>query len=62
MLGTFIGATEVVSYDIVMAVLEEKLGKKKDVLDVNRTVLKQSYDLGRDAVHSSGKATQRKHA
>jgi 2-oxoglutarate ferredoxin oxidoreductase subunit gamma len=52
-LGTFIGATGVISYDTALAVLEEKLGKKRDILQANRTVLKQGYDLGQKA--SGGK-------
>jgi Pyruvate/2-oxoacid:ferredoxin oxidoreductase gamma subunit len=52
-LGTLIGATEVISYETALAVLEEKLGKKRDLLQANRTVLKQGYELGRKA--SGGK-------
>lgn len=61
MLGTFVGATGVISYETALATLEEKLGKKKDILEVNRIVLKQGYELGREAAPGGKKkAAQRK--
>ena len=47
MLGAFVGATEVVSFDNLVAVLKEKLGHKKEVLSTNLKVIKQGYELGR---------------
>ena len=47
MLGAFVGATEVVAYDNLVAVLKEKLGHKKDLLAINLKVIKQGYELGR---------------
>jgi len=56
MLGAFIGATEVVSYKTTLQTLVEKLGSKKAVLETNKIVLEQGYDLGRRAVKKTGKA------
>lgn len=50
MLSAFVGATGVVAYDALLATLEDKLGKKKDLLDINKAVMKAGYDLGRKAV------------
>lgn len=50
LLSTFVGATGVVSYENLLATLEEKLGKKKDLLEINKAVLKEGYDLGCKAV------------
>jgi 2-oxoglutarate ferredoxin oxidoreductase subunit gamma len=47
MLGAFVGATEVVAYDNLVAVLKEKLGHKKDLLSINLKVIKAGYELGR---------------
>ncbi len=46
MLGAFVGVTGLVQYDNLKKVLEEKLGKKKDLLEINFKVLKEGYDLG----------------
>jgi 2-oxoglutarate ferredoxin oxidoreductase subunit gamma len=50
MLSAFVGATEIVKFDNLVATLEEKLGSKKDLLEINRSVLKAGYELGRDAI------------
>ena len=47
MLSAFVGATGIVTYDDLMATMEEKLGKKKDLLAINQKVLKAGYELGR---------------
>ncbi|HVP06819.1 MAG TPA: 2-oxoacid:acceptor oxidoreductase family protein [Candidatus Acidoferrum sp.] len=44
-LGAFVGATGLVNIDTVRRVIEEKLGKKKEILDVNLKVLDQGYNL-----------------
>lgn len=54
MLSAFVGATGVVKYENLLAVLEEKLGSKKDLLEINRTVLKAGYELGQKAVKAAG--------
>lgn len=46
MLGAFVGVTGLVQYDNLKKVLEEKLGKKKDLLEINFKVLKEGFDLG----------------
>jgi 2-oxoglutarate ferredoxin oxidoreductase subunit gamma len=46
MLGAFVGATEIVKYDTLTKVLEEKLGKKKELLEINRQVLDMGYKIG----------------
>ena len=53
MLGAFVGATEVVAYNNLVAVLKEKLGHKKDLLSINLKVIKEGYALGR-TVHGKG--------
>ena len=47
MLGAFVGATGVVAYENLVAILKEKLGHKKDVLSINLKVIKAGYELGR---------------
>jgi 2-oxoglutarate ferredoxin oxidoreductase subunit gamma len=46
MLGAFIGATGIVTYDNLIAILKEKLGHKKSLLDLNMKVIKQGFELG----------------
>ncbi|MDX9857256.1 MAG: 2-oxoacid:acceptor oxidoreductase family protein [candidate division Zixibacteria bacterium] len=53
MLSAFVGATGVVKYENLLAVLEEKLGSKKDLLDINRAVMKAGYELGQKAAKSA---------
>jgi len=50
MLGAFIGASGVVGYETVKKILEGKLGKKKNVLEINMRVLEQSCKLAAEAV------------
>ena len=44
-LGAFVGASNVVKLETVTETLKEKLGKKKDMLELNLRVLKEGYDL-----------------
>ncbi len=46
-LGAFIGASQVVSYDAVLTALKEKLAKKESVLDINLKVLEEGYQFAR---------------
>lgn len=55
-LGAFVGATGVVKYDTLISVVEEKLGKKKELFEINRRVLDMGYKIGRE------RAAQRSHA
>jgi len=52
MLGAFVGMSGIVKYDTVAAVLAEKLGRKKEMVEVNNRVLKEGFELGRSAVKS----------
>jgi 2-oxoglutarate ferredoxin oxidoreductase subunit gamma len=45
-LGAFVGAAKVVKFDDVVEAVKYKLGKKKDVLDLNLKVLEEGYKLG----------------
>jgi len=45
MLGAFVGATGVVDFDNVKEVLQEKLGKKKDLLAINMKVIEEGHKL-----------------
>jgi len=56
MLGAFVGASGVVEYDNVRATLEEKLGRKKDLLEVNFKVLQQGFEIGQSAVNRESPA------
>jgi 2-oxoglutarate ferredoxin oxidoreductase subunit gamma len=49
-LGAFIGGSGVVKFETVKAVLEQKLGKKKSVLDINMRVLELGYQFATEAV------------
>lgn len=44
-LGAFIGATGLVDFEIVKATVTEKMGYKKDLLDINMKAFQQGYDL-----------------
>ncbi len=44
-LGAFIGASKVIGFDTVKKTVVEKMGAKKDLLEINLTALKQGYDL-----------------
>lgn len=56
MLGAFVGATGIVKYDNLKAVVEEKLGKKKEILGINLAILEQGYKLTRSAGKQESKA------
>lgn len=51
-LGAFVGATGVVSIKSLRSVVKEKMGRKKDLLDVNMAVLERGYKL---AIEKLGK-------
>ena len=55
MLGAFVAASKVVTHDNLVKLLKEKLGKKKNVLDINLAVLEKGYKLGLDAMKKAGK-------
>lgn len=44
-LGAFIGASRVVSYDTARKIVKDKMGAKKELLEINLKVLKQGYDF-----------------
>jgi len=45
MLGAFVGATGVVGIDSLRAVVKEKMGHKKAILDINMAVLERGYQI-----------------
>jgi Pyruvate/2-oxoacid:ferredoxin oxidoreductase gamma subunit len=57
-LGAFIGASKIVGYDNLVKVLKNKLGSKKNILDINLRVLEEGYKLARDAMKKAGKKEQ----
>ncbi len=44
-LGAFIGATRVVSYETILKTITAKLGKKKSVLDINLKAVEEGHQL-----------------
>ncbi len=55
-LGAFIGASRVVSFDTLRETLKEKLGKKKSVLEINLRVLKEGHQLALESLGQKEKA------
>lgn len=49
MLGAFVGITGVVELENVEATIKEKLGKKKELLDINLQILHDGFKLGRES-------------
>jgi 2-oxoglutarate ferredoxin oxidoreductase subunit gamma len=45
-LGAFVGASQVVQFENIIAAVKYKLGKKADVLDLNLEVLDEGHKLG----------------
>jgi 2-oxoglutarate ferredoxin oxidoreductase subunit gamma len=45
-LAVFVGATGLVKYETMQKVLEEKLGKRKELLEINFKILEEGYKLG----------------
>lgn len=54
-LGAFIGASGVVSYDTVKKTVKSKMGAKKDLLQINLKVLEQGYKLALDMMTAKDK-------
>lgn len=46
MLAAYVAATNIVSFDTLNAMLNEKMGKKKDLLEINR----KAFDAGRELI------------
>jgi 2-oxoglutarate ferredoxin oxidoreductase subunit gamma len=55
-LGAFVGATGVVDFDDLKDMLTEKMGRKKDLLQINYTALDDGYQLGLQVKEESIKA------
>lgn len=55
-LGAFIGATGVISYKTLKDTIAEKLARKKEVLDINYSVLEQGYQLAKKSLKQRVKA------
>jgi len=56
MLGAFVGASGIVKYENLKAVIKEKLGKKKEILSVNLAVLEQGFQLAKSKLKEESKA------
>lgn len=56
MLGAFVAASGIVDIENVKAVVEEKLGKKKDLLEINMKVVQQGFDHAMAALKQESKA------
>ncbi len=56
MLGAFVGATEVVSYNTLIELVKEKMGKKKDLLEMNLQVVDEGYHFAKSALRAKVKA------
>jgi 2-oxoglutarate ferredoxin oxidoreductase subunit gamma len=52
MLGAFVGATGVIAYDTLIALVTEKMGKKKDLLEMNLKVVDEGYQFAKSALAS----------
>ncbi len=50
MLGAFLGVSKVVSMETILATINEKLSKKKAVLDINLKAVEQGYQLGLESL------------
>ncbi len=46
MLGAFVGATGVVEYNNLEETLGDKMGRKKDLLEINYKAIEEGYNLG----------------
>ena len=56
MLGAFVGLSGVVAYDSLRAMVEQKLGHKKELLEINLRVIDEGYQLGQAAKKKKVKA------
>ena len=56
-LGAFIGATKLLKYATVENTLQEKLGHKKSLLDINLKVLKSGYEFAKKNLVKAKKVT-----
>ncbi len=52
-LGAFVGATGIVDFEDLKEILTEKMGRKKDLLQINYTALDEGYRLGSKAKEES---------
>lgn len=46
MLAAYVAATEIVSFDALLGMLDKKMGKKKDLLEINH----RAFDAGRELI------------
>ena len=54
-LGAFIGASNIVTYDTVKKTVQQKMGSKKDLLQINLKVLEQGYKLALELLAAKDK-------
>jgi len=55
-LGAFIGATGVVSYDTVREIIKKKMARKKSVLEINYRALDEGFELAGKILGKKAKA------
>jgi 2-oxoglutarate ferredoxin oxidoreductase subunit gamma len=48
MLGAYIGATDIVSFDSLMNMLDKKMGHKKDLLEMNHKAISEGRRIGEE--------------
>lgn len=51
MLGVFVGATKIVKFESLREIVQQKMGHKKDLLEINLRVIQESYQLGEQHVN-----------
>jgi len=55
MLGAFVGATGIVDPAKVRSIIKDKLGKKKDMLDLNLKMLKKGLQIAEESIGKAPK-------
>lgn len=56
MLGAFVGATDIITYKSLIELVNEKMGKKKDLLEMNLQVVEEGYQFAKAAVKTGMQA------
>lgn len=56
MLGAFVGATGIIKYDSLIHLVKEKMGKKKDLLEMNLQVVEEGYEFAKTALKAKVQA------
>lgn len=56
MLGAFVGATDIIAHSTLIELVKEKMGKKKDLLEMNLQVVDEGFRFAKDALKLKVKA------